>query len=334
LSRNYWLNREINRQIMKKTPISEIDNKIISLIEQDGRATYRDIAKLLGISERQAGMRLRNLIDDDVIGLITVVDAFAIGFKYILALGVQVADRPALEVAELLAELPNVIASAVMTGQYDIEIMIAVEDHAELLSLVQRELADIPGISSLHPSLFLDVVKYETGAGPVPLQPSKLTIPKCSSVDDVDATIIEQLWKNASATNEHIATELGVSESTVRKRMARLRADGLIHITAIRNVAIGKDVVFASIGIELSTSQHRKVVEKLCSLRQVHFVAHVLGRYDIIAQVLAENTMEISDLVNNVIGRIPGVRSANCALALEIVKYDHRWRILGPVTGR
>ena len=317
---------------MKRKDISELDDNIISLIEQDGRASYRDIAKLLDISERQAGMRLRKLIDEDVIGLITVVDAFAVGFKYVLALGVQVADRPALEVAQMLAELPNVIASAVMTGQYDIEIMIAVEDHAALLSLVRKELADIPGISSLHPSLFLDVVKYETGAGPVSKNPSTLSIPENSPVDEIDAAIVEQLWLNASATNENIANALSVSESTVRKRLTRLRSDGLIHITAIRNVTIGKDVVFASIGIELSSSQHRKVAEKLCSLRQVHFVAHVLGRCDIIAQVLAENTVELSDLVNNVIGRIPGVRSVNCALALDIVKYDHRWRIVGPVT--
>lgn len=317
---------------MSKQQISQLDNRIISLIEQDGRSSYRDIAKALDISERQAGMRLRRLIEEDVISVITVVDAVAVGFQFMLGVGVQVADLPALEVAEQLAGLPNVIACAIMTGQYDIEIMIVAENHIELLSLVQRDLAEIPGISSLHPSLFLDVVKYETGAGSVSRHSAQLSIPANSPLDDGDRAIIGQLWQNASATNENMADALGVSESTVRKRVARLRKEGLIHITAIRNVAIGREVVFASIGIELSTSQHRRVADKLCGMRQVHFVAHVLGRYDIIAQVLVENTAELSDFVNNTIGRIPGIRSANCSLAMEIVKYDHRWRIVGPVS--
>jgi Lrp/AsnC family transcriptional regulator for asnA, asnC and gidA len=171
---------------MAETTLSELDEQIIALIEQSGRRSNRDIAKLLGISERQAGIRLSRLIADDVIRVITVVDAFAVGFDIILAIGVQVAGRPALEVAEDLAKAPNVIAAALMSGQYDVEIVVAVDSQATLAAIVQNELASIPGVRSLHPSVFLDVAKYETGAGQVSAFPAKLAIPENSVVNEVD----------------------------------------------------------------------------------------------------------------------------------------------------
>src|SRR5690554_3007232 len=102
---------------------ADLNDRIIALIEQNGRSSYREIAKTLGISERQVGIRLRRLIADDVIRMITVVDAFALGFDIIMAIGVQVADRPAADVAMDLAKLPSAIAVALMTGQYEIEMM-------------------------------------------------------------------------------------------------------------------------------------------------------------------------------------------------------------------
>lgn len=311
----------------------ELDDRIIELIEQNGRISYREIAKSLGISERQAGYRFRRLLDEDVIRVITVVDAYAVGFNVILAIGVQVADRSAVDVAADLATLPNVIATAVMVGEYEVEIMVAVENHAALSSLVREKFTAIPGVRSLHPSLFLEVSKYETGAGPVNAPPMALDIPDSSDLNEVDKAIIAQLWGNALETNENIAAALNTSETTVRNRVNRLRRRDLIHITAIRNVTIGDGMVFAIIGIEIEAGKHQQVVERLCAQRQIHFVATVLGRYDIIAQVLVNSTAELSELVNGVIADIPGIRSARSSQAMRTLKYDYRWRIVGPGSG-
>lgn len=314
---------------MTDNALTELDEKIIALIEQNGRRSNREIAKILDISERQAGLRLTQLIESGVVSVITVVDAFAAGFNMILAIGVQVADRPAADVAEELSRLPNVVAVALMAGQYDIEVMLMVENHAALTHLVKHQLAAIAGIRALHPSLFLDVVKYETGSGPINALHTQLAIPENTLSDEVDRAIIAQLWNDAWETNENMATMLGLSESTVRTRVNQLRNRNLIHITAMRNVAIGADTVFAIIGIDLSGGDQQSVLDALCGLRQLHFVASVLGRYDIIVQVLVRNTAELTDFLQT-IARLPGIRTVNCAQALKIVKYDYRWRIAGP----
>lgn len=308
---------------------NELDEQIIALIEQNGRSSYREIAKQLGISERHAAFRLRRLIADDVIRMITVVDAFAVGLDVVLTVGVQVSDRPAADVAADIARLPNAIAVALMTGPHDIEVMLAFENHAALAQFMKRDIAGIAGARTLNPSLLLDVPKYETGAGPVNLDSAALTIPRNALIDEVDSAIIGRLWLNASETNESIAVTLGLSEATVRKRVNRLCRANLIHITAVRNVAVGEHMVFASIGIEIERERREAIVAALCALRQVHLVANVLGRYDIIAQVLVQNSVELAQFINEVIARIPGVRRTDCSEAMKLVKYDYRWRIVG-----
>lgn len=314
---------------MTEVVLTELDDQIIELIEQNGRITYREIAKALGISERQAGSRFRRLLADDIIRVVTVVDAYAVGFNVILAIGVKVADRPTSEVAQALGAIPNVIATAVMAGEYEIEIMVAVPSHQALAALMRDHLSQIEGIRSFHPSLFLDVLKYETGSGAVHAQPLSLPIPENSPLADADKAIIEALWRNPLDTNENIAEQLGMSETTVRNRVNRLRKNGLIHITALRNVALGPEMVFASIGIELAAGHHDQVTEKLCALRQVHFVANVLGRYDVIAQVLVNDTAELSAFLSDVLSPIAGIRSARAEQSLQVFKYDYRWRVVG-----
>src|SRR5690625_2985348 len=286
---------------MADNKLSEADERIISLIEQNGKASYRELASVLGISARQAAARVRTLIAEDVIRVITVVDAFSVGFGMIAAIGVQVADRPPAEVADDIATLPNVISEALMAGPSDIELIVAVENQAAMRVFVEDDLGAISGILSLDVSVMLDVVKYETGSGPVPHQAPMLEIPANSAVNGLDRSIIAKLWNHASMTNENIAAALGVSESTVRKHVNRLRKNDLIHITAMRNIAIGEDIIFAFLGIRLSGSDRDAVASALCAMRQVHVVAHVLGRYDIIAQVLSGSTAELSDLAYDVI---------------------------------
>ena len=54
-------------------------------------------------------------------------------------------------------------------------------------------------------------------------------------VDELDRRIIACLQVSGRQTNTQIAGELGVGESTVRKRIDRLLANEVIKITAVAN---------------------------------------------------------------------------------------------------
>jgi len=303
-----------------------LDDRLLALLKTDGRQSNRELADQLGLSAKQVATRLRRLIDRQGVRIVATVDSVAAGFPFMLAIAVAV-DGPVDAVAHALAAIPNVLIVMRMAGQYEIEIVVAAESHAALSRIVKDRLARIPGIRALHPSFLLDVAKFETGFARIDTGAGLVDWPEPSVLDAVDRAIVERLWDNARASNESIGSSLGLSESTVRARIAQMRRRRLVHVTAIRNIELGYDTLFAFIGIELAQGAREEALAALVGMPQTAFVANVLGRFDILAQVLASDARALTDMLD-VIAGLPGVRHASCAQGLALVKYDARFTLL------
>jgi Lrp/AsnC family leucine-responsive transcriptional regulator len=304
----------------------DMDDRLFALLRTDGRQSFRELGDQLGLSAKQAGARLRRLLDSGEVSVIATVDSIAAGFQFMLAIAVEV-DGPVNTVASALAAIPNVLVVMRMAGQYDIEIVVASESQAELSRLVKTRLGCIAGIRALHPSFVLDIAKFETGFGRIDAGAQALSWPSGCGLDPVDKAIIERLWENARAPNEAIGAALGLSESTVRARIAQMRRRNLIHVTAIRNIELGHDLLFAFIGVGLLPGAQADVIDGLVAMPQTAFVASILGRFDILAQVLAADAGALTEMLD-AIAAMPCVRQATCAQGLDIVKYDARFALL------
>lgn len=305
----------------------DVEFDLFEQLRNNGRISNRELADLLDISPKQAGLRLRRLLSRDDVRIAATVDAFSAGFDFLLAIGVTV-NTAAADVARQLAAIPNVISVVRMSGQYDIECLVAAENHANLSAIVEKDLSRVSGVRSLHPSLVLEVVKYQTGAAArFGMEWQLADLPAHGGFDDIDRGIVEQLWINGRETNENIAAVLGLSESTVRSRVAQMRRNRQIHITAIRDAVVGKAAVFAFVGVELNEGHRSDVIDALVDMPDVTFVANVLGRYDILAQMLVDDASALSGVLG-AIDALPGVRNLSCSQALNLVKYDYRWTVL------
>ena len=66
-------------------------------------------------------------------------------------------------------------------------------------------------------------------------------MPSVAPVDDVDRKILELLREDARATNAAIGQEVGLTEAAVRRRVARMRADGTIVRFTVVTVPLGPE---------------------------------------------------------------------------------------------
>lgn len=311
--------------------IDDIDVRIISLAEEDGRRSNRDIARLLNLSEKQVGTRVRRLLEDDTMLIVAAVDVFAAGFEFMLTIGVEVRGRPADEVAEELAAFPEVLTVVLMSGPWDIEVVVVAANHDALGAFVKERLSRVAGVGALAPSLRFDVLKFQTGLGPIlPGRHATLAFPAHSALDELDRGIVRELWRDARAVNQEIATRLKTSESTVRTRLARLRERHVLRITAINNLQVGEGVVFAFIGLGIDRAHAAAIAAELTAIEEVRFAATVLGRYDILAMAVVQDAARLSSLLHGRIARLPGVDSVRAHQALRFVKHDHRWTLIRP----
>jgi len=309
--------------------IDIIDEEIIALAEADGRISNRAIAAALGISEKQAAGRLRRLVGDEAIRFAAVLDVFKAGFAITLALGVLVTDRPPEDVAADLARLPQILSVYLMDGLYRIEILVIAPDHDSLVCFVKEHLSRIEGIRSFSPSIHLDIFTFRNQRGHfIPYPEDALKILDASNLDGISKGIVRGLWEDSRATNQEIGDKLGLAEATVRARIAQLREQGIVRITAMRGMD-SRASTLAYIGIELDTvHDEQRVVEALQAIEQISFGATVFGRFGILATAYAESLDALSCLVEERIRCIRGVRAATTTEVIKAVKYDYRLGII------
>jgi len=104
--------------------MDETDREIIKILKNNGRATYSDIGKKVGLSEGAVRKRIKALADSGVIRRFTVKVGLTEGAEAITLLSVS-PSFPTSDVSKILKKLPNVETVYEITGQYDIAVIIS-----------------------------------------------------------------------------------------------------------------------------------------------------------------------------------------------------------------
>jgi Lrp/AsnC family transcriptional regulator, regulator for asnA, asnC and gidA len=141
--------------------LDETDWRLIELLRADGRMPFRALADALGVAETAVRARVRALESSGCMKVVAVADAAASGYELLLAVGVEVDERPALDVAEALAAIPEVFSVCLVVGTYDIELLIVARDHGHVSQLVTETIVQVPGVRRIHAGLAVDVLKNQ-----------------------------------------------------------------------------------------------------------------------------------------------------------------------------
>jgi Lrp/AsnC family transcriptional regulator for asnA, asnC and gidA len=152
-------------------------------------------------------------------------------------------------------------------------------------------------------------------------------------VDPVDRQIIRILQEDGRRSNVEIARQVGVSEATVRKRLARLRANAVLRITAIPDAAkVGySTITFMTLRVDLArVSQIADQIAQLPEVRSIHLTA---GENDLIVEAWFTSSDDLLRFMTEYIGSIPGIKRAATSHVLRTIKDDGGW-VLPPLSPR
>lgn len=143
------------------------DSSIVEQLRVNGRATNQQIAENLGLSATTVSSRIKRMEDANQLRVVAVSDFAAHGRNFLLRVAVEVDGCPASEVATELADLPEVFAVHLVTGRYDIDMLVALADFEDLSGLLLEKFSKIAGISSMSPSIVVDIMKYQFDVAPI-----------------------------------------------------------------------------------------------------------------------------------------------------------------------
>jgi Lrp/AsnC family transcriptional regulator for asnA, asnC and gidA len=145
--------------------VDDTSRAIIRELQEDGRRPYASIGKAVGLSEAAVRQRVQKLVDSGVMQIVAVTDPTQIGFARQAMIAISV-DGDVEKVAEELAEIGEVDYIVVTAGSFDLLAEVVVEDDEHLLTLVNRRIRAVPGITRTETFLYLKLVKqtYNWGA--------------------------------------------------------------------------------------------------------------------------------------------------------------------------
>lgn len=140
-------------------PLSKLDFKLIGELESEARRTDTELAARLGASRPTVRKRVRSLLDDGVIKIVSIADPFVLGYQTEAGLLLKVHPAKIESVAGELASNRRIRHVIVHTGRYDIIAWAVFSDSEDMSSFIRTRLGQIPGVISHETVINLRVAK-------------------------------------------------------------------------------------------------------------------------------------------------------------------------------
>ena len=139
-------------------------------------------------------------------------------------------------------------------------------------------------------------------------------------MEDVDRRLISALRHDARASLSDLAILLGVSRTTVRGRIERLRQRGdIVGFTVVLQDDTKRDPVRGLMMLGIEGRGTDRIVRQLTGLTAVRAIHSTNGRWDLILE-LGTDTLEALDEVLAQIRRLDGVATSETNLLLATRK--------------
>ncbi|HQH28812.1 MAG TPA: Lrp/AsnC family transcriptional regulator [Oligoflexia bacterium] len=140
------------------------------------------------------------------------------------------------------------------------------------------------------------------------------------SLDNLEKEIIRRLNEDGRKPFQTIAKEVGVDEKTVRNRVSRLRERGLLRVLPSVSGNRLRDCLTEIVGVTITQeyrARMREVAGNIAALPAVSWVGIVMGRYDLLVEVVVRSRAALTQFQLSELTAVAGVGTAEGFLVLS-----------------
>jgi len=138
--------------------LDDISKAIVEQLQEDGRRSYAEIGKAVGLSEAAVRQRVQKLTEGGVMQIVAVTDPLQLGFYRQAMIGIRVGGDTRL-VADQLAALPAVDYVVLTAGAFDILAEVVCENDDDLITLLNTQIRGIDGVLTTETFVYLKLHK-------------------------------------------------------------------------------------------------------------------------------------------------------------------------------
>jgi Lrp/AsnC family transcriptional regulator, regulator for asnA, asnC and gidA len=138
--------------------LDDVSKAIIEQLQADGRRSYADIGKAVGLSEAAVRQRVQRLTESGVMQIVAVTDPMQLGFTRQAMIGIR-AGGDTRVLAERIAEIPEIDYVVLTAGSFDVLAEVVCENDEELITLLNSRIRNLDGVQSTETFVYLKLQK-------------------------------------------------------------------------------------------------------------------------------------------------------------------------------
>lgn len=142
-------------------------------------------------------------------------------------------------------------------------------------------------------------------------------------MDQIDLDIISFLQSDGRMPFTDIAKALGVSEGTVRNRVARLMQDRVLQIVGMVDpYRLGYDAP-AIISVSVQPPLLNQVAKTISTFPEVSYLIMVSGEFDLLVEVLCKDRDHLANFLNEKLLKVAGILNTQTSMVLHTYKMSY-----------
>ena len=144
------------------SPFDDLNQEIIRLLQDDGRAAYDEIGQKLGVSGGTVRNRVTRMRDAGMLRIVAVVDPVAVDYESDAMLGIKAAPGVSpTAVAQRLDPYPAVVYVMWVSGRFDLLVEVVCDEETELTTFLNDHIHGQPDIAHVEVMTRLGMFKNQ-----------------------------------------------------------------------------------------------------------------------------------------------------------------------------
>ncbi|WP_433784222.1 Lrp/AsnC family transcriptional regulator [Actinomycetospora sp. CA-101289] len=307
----------------------EIDRALVHALQVDGRAPFRRVAEVLGVSDQTVARRYARLRAARALRVVGFSDPAVVGDDQ-WHVRLRCAPDASVEIADALARLQDTSWISLISGGSEIVGALRARGRSADEMLLHR-LPRTPRILDVSAQEVLHV--FYGGAREPFTKQGALTeeqvqrlaehVPApgpAPRLDDVDRHLLDLLRVDGRAPVEDMARACGTSASTVRRRLHDLRAGGLLYLDVDVTPEVSDLRLRSMLWLTVAPAHLDAAGRALAAHPEVPFAAAIAGRANIYASVATTDAAGLYRYLTTRVAALPGVQTVETAPVIRTVK--------------
>jgi Lrp/AsnC family transcriptional regulator for asnA, asnC and gidA len=153
---------------------------------------------------------------------------------------------------------------------------------------------------------------------------------KMKQLDEIDRTIVTHLQYDGRMPFTEIATKLGLSEGSVRRRVKQMTESGVLQIVGIVEPQLLDWQAAGMIGVNVRAGQIEAAAHQIAQFPEVTYLFMSSGGFDLFIEVYCRDRGHFVSFLSEKLQKVPGVERTETFMILKMYKLSYHWGEAAP----